>query len=198
MTEVALRVAHPDDAAAIQRIYRYYVENTAITCEVTTPSVAELRKRIATTLQRFPYLIASLADRVVGFAYISPANPREAYQWTVETSIYVDRHCRGKRVGTKLYDLLERICRQMLVVNMTAHIVYPHDGRGDQYLTLASPRFHEHYGYQLAGRFYKNVYKFDKWYDMIWMEKSIADHGPAPAPVRNFAEVKDQFFGKEK
>lgn len=82
----------------------------------------------------------------------------------------------------------------MKVVNMTAHIVYPHDGQPDQYLTLASPKFHEAYGYKLAGRFYKNVYKFDKWYDMLWMEKSIAQHGAAPTPIVNFNEIKAQFF----
>lgn len=186
MDEVALRLARPEDAAAIQQIYGYYVENTAITCEAITPSITELTGRIQKTQQRFPYLVATLGDQVVGFAYVSPANPRYAYQWTVETSIYVDRNCRGRHVGTKLYDMLEEICRRMKVVNMTAHIVYPHDDQPDQYLTLASPKFHEAYGYRLAGRFYKNVYKFDKWYDMIWMEKSIANHGDAPTPIVNF------------
>lgn len=194
MDEVALRLARPEDATAIQQIYGYYVENTAITCEVITPSITELTGRIQKTQQRFPYLVATLGDRVVGFAYVSPANPRYAYQWTVETSIYVDRNCRGRHVGTKLYDMLEEICRRMKVVNMTAHIVYPHDDQPDQYLTLASPKFHEAYGYRLAGRFYKNVYKFDKWYDMIWMEKSIANHGGAPTPIVNFNQIKDQFF----
>ncbi|MGN1282302.1 MAG: GNAT family N-acetyltransferase [Limosilactobacillus sp.] len=194
MNEVILRLARPADAGAIQQIYGYYVENTAITCEVTTPSVAELTGRIEKTQQNFPYLVATLDERVVGFAYVSPANPRAAYQWTVETSIYVDRNCRGKHIGTKLYDMLENICRQMKVVNMTAHIVYPHDGQPDRYLTLASPKFHEAYGYRLAGRFYKNVYKFDKWYDMIWMEKSIARHVDQPTPIVNFNKIKAQFF----
>ncbi len=77
---------------------------------------------------------------------------------------------------------------------MTAHIVYPHDDQPDQHLTLASPKFHEAYGYKLAGRFYKNVYKFGKWYDMLWMEKSIAKHDDAPTPIVNFNEIKSQFF----
>lgn len=194
MSELMLRVARPSDAAAIQQIYGYYVENTAITCEVATPSVTELTGRITKTLEKFPYLVATLDERVVGFAYVSPANPRAAYQWTVETSIYVDRNCRGKHVGTRLYDMLEELCRRMRVVNMTAHIVYPHDDQPDQYLTLASPKFHAAYGYRLAGRFDQNVYKFDKWYDMIWMEKAIAEHGHDPAPVVNFNVIKDQFF----
>lgn len=196
MSEVMLRVARPSDAAAIQRIYGYYVDNTAITCEVVTPSIAELTGRITKTLEKFPYLVATLDERVVGFAYVSPANPRAAYQWTVETSIYVDRNCRGKHVGTRLYDMLEELCRRMKVVNMTAHIVYPHDDQPDQYLTLASPKFHAAYGYRLAGRCDRNVYKFDKWYDMIWMEKAIAEHGHDPVPIVNFNAIKERFFGE--
>ncbi len=194
MPEVILRIANLNDASAVQQIYSYYVEKTAITCEVTVPSVAEIRGRMQKTLQHYPYLVATLNNRVVGFAYISPANPREAYQWTVETSIYVKHDCRGHHIGTKLYDILEKMCRRMRFVNMTAHIVYPHDGRPDQYLTLASPKFHEYYGYRLAGRFDRNVYKFDKWYDMLWMEKSIAHHGDAPQPPLDFAVVKNEFF----
>lgn len=196
MSEVMLRVARPSDAAAIQRIYGYYVDNTAITCEVVIPSIAELTGRITKTLEKFPYLVATLDERVVGFAYVSPANPRAAYQWTVETSIYVDRNCRGKHIGTRLYDMLEELCRRMKVVNMTAHIVYPHDDQPDQYLTLASPKFHAAYGYRLAGRFDRNVYKFGKWYDMIWMEKAIAEHGHDPVPIVNFNAIKERFFGE--
>lgn len=196
MTEVILRVARPSDAAAIQHIYGYYVENTAVTCDVVTPSIMELTGRIKRTLQKFPYLVATLNEQVVGFAYVSPANPRAAYQWTVETSIYIDRNCRGKHVGTKLYEMLEELCHRMGVINMTAHIVYPHDDQPDQYLTLASPKFHAAYGYRLAGRFDRNVYKFNKWYDMIWMEKSIAKHEQNPAPILNFNAIKTRVFAK--
>lgn len=194
MDKVFLRIAQITDAPAIQKIYSYYVEKTAITCEVTSPTVAEIRQRINNTLKRFPYLVAVLSNQIVGFAYVSPANLRAAYQWTVETSIYVDQNCRGKHIGTKLYDELEELCRAMGVVNMTAHIVYPHNDREDQYLTLASPRFHKAHGYELAGRFDRNIYKFDKWYDMIWMEKAIAKHKNNPVPIKNFNTIKAQFF----
>lgn len=194
LSEVTLRITRPNDAAAIQKIYSYYVENTAITCEVDTPTVAEIRQRIEKTLKSLPHIVAVLDGQVVGFAYVSPANPRKAYQWTVENSIYVERNCRGKHVGTMLYDKLEELCKALNVVNMIAHIVYPHDDQPDQYLTLASPRFHKAYGYRLVGRFDENVNKFNKWYDMIWMEKAIAPHVSHPEPILNFNEIKKQYF----
>ena len=39
-----------------------------------------------------------------------------------------------------------------------------------------SEKFHARMGYSLVGRFHKSGYKFDTWYDMIWMEKFIGEH----------------------
>ena len=47
----------------------------------------------------------------------------------------------------------------------------------DEYLNQNSAQFHEHMGFTLAGRFHKCGYKFGRWYDMIWMEKIIGEHG---------------------
>lgn len=54
----------------------------------------------------------------------------------------------------------------------------------DEYLTLDSPRFHARLGYVQVGRFHHCGYKFNRWYDMIWMEKVIGEHGERQAPVR--------------
>ena len=53
-----IRIATPEDASAIQSIYRYYVEHTAITFELEVPSVEEFQGRIKKTLERYPYLVA--------------------------------------------------------------------------------------------------------------------------------------------
>ena len=52
-----IRIATPEDASAIQSIYRYYVEHTAITFELEVPSVEEFQGRIKKTLERYPYLV---------------------------------------------------------------------------------------------------------------------------------------------
>ena len=46
-----IRIATPEDAFAIQNIYRYYVDNTAITFELEVPSVKEFQERITKTLE---------------------------------------------------------------------------------------------------------------------------------------------------
>lgn len=94
MSEPTIRLATPDDAPALLAIYEPYVLKTAITCEYEVPSAEEFAGRIECTLERYPYLVMELDGRPVGYAYVSPLNSREAYDWSVETSIYLARDVR--------------------------------------------------------------------------------------------------------
>ena len=55
---------------------------------------------------------------------------------------------------------------------------------GDPYLTNASRDFHEKMGFSLVGTFHNSGYKFNRWYDMIWMEKMLGEHKPQMEEVR--------------
>ena len=89
-----IRMAATADAEELLNIYAPYVLKTAITFEYDVPSVEEFRSRIADTRTRFPYLAAIKDGKIVGYAYVSPFKSRAAYDWAVETSIYVDENCR--------------------------------------------------------------------------------------------------------
>ena len=52
-----IRLAESADAQALLDIYRYYVENTAITFECEVPSLAEFCQRIENISSRYPYLV---------------------------------------------------------------------------------------------------------------------------------------------
>lgn len=88
---VTIRLAVPKDAVNILKIYAPYVENTAISFEYEVPSEAEFRGRIESTLKRYPYIVAEQEGRIIGYAYVSIFHERKAYDWAVETSIYVDK-----------------------------------------------------------------------------------------------------------
>ena len=96
-----IRIATPEDAFAIQNIYRYYVDNTAITFELEVPSVKEFRERITKTLERYPYLVAEEEGEVIAYAYAGIFYDRRAYDWSAEMSVYVQRGIHGKGVGMK-------------------------------------------------------------------------------------------------
>ena len=88
MFEPTIRLATPDDAPALLAIYEPYVRQTAITCEYEVPSVEEFAGRIERTLKRYPYLVMELDGRPVGYAYVSPLNSREAYDWSKRRSTW--------------------------------------------------------------------------------------------------------------
>lgn len=173
-TSITIRMANPADAQALLNIYAPYVINTAITFEYDVPSVEEFSSRIAHSLEKYPYLIAEEGGNILGYAYASPFHDRPAYDWAVETSIYVDQNIKHRGIGRKLHDALESTLREQGILNMNACIAYPPEE--DEHLDKNSVEFHAHMGYRLVGEFYKCGYKFNRWYNMVWMEKLIGEH----------------------
>ena len=66
--DIRIRSAAVEDAESLLEIYAYYVSNTAISFECEVPSVEEFRKRIARTLEKYPYLVAEEDGAVRGYA----------------------------------------------------------------------------------------------------------------------------------
>lgn len=184
-----IRIAREEDWKGLLEIYAYYVEQTAVTFEYEVPSAEEFRERIRRTLRRYPYLTSETDGKITGYAYAGPLKERRAYDWSVETTIYIAKDARGHGIGRKLYTALERALALQNVINLNACIAYPDPE--DEYLTENSARFHEHMGYRHAGRFHKCGYKFGCWYDIVWMEKSIRSHPERPPGLKRFEEIRE-------
>lgn len=180
------RVSVPD-AKELLAIYAPYVEETAISFEYEVPSLEEFQTRIENISARFPYIKAVENGRILGYAYAGSFKERKAYDWSVETTIYVRKDARGKGVGKKLYQALENSLKEMGILNMNACIAVTE--QEDVHLTNASRLFHEKMGFELVGTFHKSGYKFDTWYDMIWMEKLIGEHLRSQEKVRFGEEI---------
>ena len=159
-----IRLAKPLDAAALLAIYAPYVENTAITFEYDVPTVEDFANRIEKILEKYPYLVAEEDGVVLGYAYASTYYARAAYDWAVELSVYVSQDARGKGVGSKLYDKLEDMLDQMGYIHFLACISLPNE---------ASLALHRKRGYQQVAHFPKIGYKFNRWHDIVWLQKSL-------------------------
>ncbi len=186
--DITVRAARISDAEELLSIYAPYVENTAITFEYDVPSAAEFAKRIENTLKKYPYLVAMNNGEIIGYAYASAFKQRAAYDWCVETTVYVKQNFRGIGCGRILYNELERILKTQNILNLNACIAYT--GCNDKHLTNASTEFHARMGFTLVGKFNKCGYKFGKWYDMIWMEKHIGEHRQNVPPFIPFPEIR--------
>lgn len=171
---IEIRNATADDAPALLEIYSHYVKNTAISFEWEVPTFENFRARIIKTLESYPYLVAELDKKIVGYAYAGEFVGRAAYKYSAELTIYLDKDVRGRGIGKKLYNELESRLNERGIKNLYACIAYSEVE--DEFLTLASLNFHERLGFKICGKFTDCGFKFGRWYSMVWMEKLIGRH----------------------
>lgn len=182
-----IRFASPADAEQLLAIYSPYVTETAITFEYDVPSLEEFKERIAKIQTFYPYLVYEEDGKILAYAYASSFHPRAAYAWSCEVSIYVAMDTRSKGLGPKLYQVLEGYLSAQGILNCNACIATA--PQETPYLSNASQAFHEKLGYRLVGKFHGSGYKFDQWFDMIWMEKCLGEHKQGLEPPRPIHEV---------
>ena len=173
-------IATSEDARELLNIYKYYVDNTAITFEYDTPTIEEFENRIINTLVKYPYIVAEKDNKIYGYTYASAFKGRRAYDWAVETSIYVEANSSRNGVGTLLYNELERYLKLQNIINVNACITYPNE---------KSENFHKKFGYKTVGHFTKCGYKFGQWHDMFWMEKFLGEHSIPPRDAIPFSAL---------
>jgi phosphinothricin acetyltransferase len=101
-----IRLATADDAGAVRAIYAPIVETTAISFELVVPSEEELAARITDRQPAYPWLVIEDESGVAGYAYAGRFAGRPAYDWSVETSIYLAERARRRGVGSLVYAAL--------------------------------------------------------------------------------------------
>lgn len=185
--QITIRIARLSDAEALLALYTPYVEETAVTFELTPPSLEAFGQRIANTLKGYPYLVAECDGKLLGYAYASAFRPRHAYLHSAETSIYIRKDYKGKGLGRRLYSALTQLLQAQNIFNMEACIA--HCEPADEYVPQASRLFHEKMGFRLVGCFNNCGRKFGRWYDMIWMERIVCDHPDNPQPYLPFPQL---------
>ena len=169
-----IRLAELLDGPIGAEIYRPAVTARATSFELAAPDGEEMSHRIATSLQRLPWLVAQEGDSVIGYAYASPHRTRAAYQWSVEVSAYVDEGAHGRGVGRALYEALMRVLVVQGYRNAYAGITVPND---------ASEGFHRGLGFTHVGVFRHVGFKLGRWHDVLWLERPlVSDYDTPPAP----------------
>lgn len=159
-----LRDATSADAAAIVSIYNHYVATTVISFEEEAVPQSTLRERIGDIQQAgLPWLVATIDDKVVAYAYASNWRVRAAYRFSVESTIYVDKDCARRGLGVALYGALIERLRQAGRHLIIGGIALPND---------ASVALHEKMGFEKVAHFAEVGLKFDRWIDVgYWQLK---------------------------
>ena len=157
-----IRIANFADARAIAAIYAHYVHKTAITFVAEAPTTADFVSRISDP--RYPFLVAVVNDRVVGFAYASMFRTKAAYRWDVELSIYLTPGIEGQGIGSELMEKLLAAVEKQGYLNAYSCITMPND---------RSVNLHKKFGFEELGCFPNSGYKMGAWHDVIWMGKNL-------------------------
>ena len=175
MPPLIIRPSNVADLAAITRIYGHSVSEGTGTFELEAPDEAEMARRRDDVLAKaLPWLVAERDGVVLGYAYANHFRPRRAYRFCLEDSIYLDPAARGQGLGRLLLAELLAQCEASGARQMLAVI-------GDS-ANAGSIGVHRACGFEPAGLFKAAGWKFERWLDVVLMQKSLGE-GSASAPA---------------
>ena len=164
--DYTIRPSRDADVPAITAIYGYHVLHGVASFEEVPPDAAEIARRRRDIVKRgLPYLVAERDKRLIGYCYAGPFRPRVAYRFTVEDSVYVEAGEIGRGIGRALLEQVIARCSELGYRQMVAVI----GGRE----TTGSIRLHEALGFTHIGVLPSVGYKFDRWVDIIMMQREL-------------------------
>lgn len=162
--KATIRLANEQDASQMLAIYAPIVRETTISFELEPPNEMEFQQRIERYQQQMPWLVCEIDAEVVGYAYASPYRTRAAYQWSVESSVYVSENYRRKGIAKVLYASLFKLLQLQGFYNVVAAIALPNQ---------PSVAVHEAAGFLPKGVLCRVGYKFGQWHDIGFWQLSL-------------------------
>lgn len=165
MTHV--REALAADLPVLTSIYNHYIEHTPATFDIEPISLASRREWFDHFSGGGPYRLLVAVDDgdVVGYASSSRFRPKAAYDPSVEVTVYLHPDVTGRGIGVALYERLFAVLSEERLHRAYAAITQPND---------ASVALHRRFGFIEIGTLTEVGRKFDQWWDVLWMERSLA------------------------
>ena len=170
-----IRLADPSrDARQVAAIYYPYVINTHITFEYVPPDGSVIASRMKSQQEKFPWLVCEHERELMGFAYGSPFRSQQAYDWSVETTIYVRESAHNLGIGSALYETLIKCLRLQGYMSAVGVIALPNE---------PSVSLHNKFGYKEIGILPDAGYKSGSWYDVGIWRLELKETSPTPEKI---------------
>ena len=161
-----LRPSVDADLHSIHAIYAHHVLHGTGTFEIDPPSLEDMTARRLDVLGKgLPWLVAVRDGQVIGYAYCNWFKPRPAYRFSAEDSIYLAPGAQGQGMGRALLAELAAQAEKAGVRKLIAVI-------GDSANT-GSVGVHAAVGFQPVGVLKSCGWKFDRWLDVVLMDKPL-------------------------
>jgi phosphinothricin acetyltransferase len=168
MSALEIRPAAAADLPSITGIYDHAVRYGTATFELIPPDIAEMTRRFGALMEGgFPYFVAALDDRVIGYAYAGAYRPRPAYRFTVENSVYLEPAIHRRGIGLQLLQRLIAECEARGYRQMIAVI-------GDS-ANAGSISVHAKCGFRMIGTHPNVGFKFGRWLDTVMMQRALGE-----------------------
>ena len=174
------RLATPADGAACAAIYGPYVSGSAVSFELEPPTADEMGARIAKVIAHWPWVVVEVDGVVRAYAYATRHRERAAYDWTAETTVYVDPEHRARGLGRIAMRALVAVLRLQGFHLLVAGITAPNPG---------SVRLHQSLGFERIGEFEAIGWKFDGWHGVEFWALELDAREPVPDPVTPIGEL---------
>jgi L-amino acid N-acyltransferase YncA len=173
MSDILIRPSQAEDLDAVTSIYAWNVLHGTGTFEIDAPDRTEMERRRGDVVGKgLPWLVLERAGTVLGYAYANQFRPRPAYRFCLEDSVYLAPDAVGLGFGRLLLAELLARCEAVGARQMLAVI-------GDSG-NAGSIGVHRTLGFALTGTIKAAGRKFDRWLDVVVMQKSLGAGDAAP------------------
>jgi phosphinothricin acetyltransferase len=160
--QVSIRAYKTEDTQAILDIVNHSILHSTALYDYTIRTYKQqliiLEEKIN---KKFPVIVAEIAGQVIGFGMYSEFRFREAYQFTVEHSVYLDEKFQGKGIGKLLLVRLIELAKTQKMHTMIGVI----DSENQD-----SIAFHKKFGFKTVGVLNESGYKFDRWLNSVLVQ----------------------------
>ncbi|MFV0352508.1 MAG: GNAT family N-acetyltransferase [Oscillospiraceae bacterium] len=179
---VCIRYATQQDVPSMLAIYAPYVKETLVSFEYEVPTPQDFAARVKALQPDMPWIVYEEDEKILGYAYASRFGVRAGFDWSAETSVYLDKEAQGKGVGQKLYQILFGLMQAMGYATLYARIAVPN---------MQSEKFHLKMGFTCEAVLKKVGFKFDSFVDLAYYTLQLCpkDH-PLPKP-RKLKDLTD-------
>lgn len=159
-----IRSCEASDVSSVVEIFNHYVKHETCTFQLQTLSHQQMADKVNDVLHDYPFLVIEQDAQVVGFAYGSRWRQKQAYDRSVEVSIYIKHQLKSKGMGQLLYSaLIQELKKRGFHLAVAC-------------LTLPNPKsiaLHERLGFHRVGVFTEAGKKFGQWHDVGFWQKKL-------------------------
>ena len=159
-----VRPGEERDLEQLNELYNHYVRTSPVTFDLDEISMQARREWFESFGGRYRLFVAVEGERVLGYAHSKQFRPKQAYETSVETTVYIAHDSVGRGLGRGLYRVLFDGLASEDIHRAYAGITVPNP---------ASFALHESFGFRQVAYFTEQGRKFERYWDVAWLEKEL-------------------------